>query len=183
MRTKTLATFILFLFLSIFSFGQGIMEKYPKIEERKERINKNDSLKTITLENEEFLEQMTDGGGELIGYYDQNKKIKKIKLTIYESTGIRNFTFYLENENPILIEEKFKQFHYDEKSNSFDQTKFDGGFNGTYLFENNKLLDWITLGHNRFEDEEIEIEKTFNNELNSYLKLIKKRIANNVYRK
>ena len=176
MRTKILI--LTFLILTISSYGQDLIEKYPDIKNEKIRIDKNDSLNKIILENEEFLDQMTDGGGILTGFYDENKEIIKIEVLVSKSTGVQEYSFYLKNESPILIIDNFKRFAWNEKTGEFDYTRFDGGFNGNYLFENNKLIDLISLGHNRFEDDQIDIEETFLDENEYYVNLIKKTLEN-----
>ena len=177
MRTKT--TILILLLLPISTYGQDLVRKYPDIRNEKIQIDKNDSLKKIVLENEEFLEHMTDGGGILTGFYDEKKEIRKIQVQVFLSTGVQEYDFYLKNESPILILDDFKRFAWNEKTNEFDYSKFDGGFSGTYLFKDEELIDQISLGHNRFEDDQIDIEKTFLEEFNYYLELMKKRLANN----
>ena len=177
MRTKTI--FLIYLILTVSSYGQNLIEKYPNIEKIKIQIDQNDSLNKIILENQEFLKQMTDGGGELKGFYDQNGIIKKIEVLIFQSTGIQEYDFYLKDENPVLIIDRFKQFAWDEKLNQIDYNKFDGGFYGTFIFRDNHLIDHISVGHNRFEDDQIDIEHTFLSEFSDYIDLIKKRLANN----
>ena len=177
MRTKT--TILILLLLTITSYGQDLVGKYPDIKNERIQIDKNDSVKKIVLENEEFLDNMTDEGGILTGFYDEKKEIRKIQVQVFLSTGVQEYDFYLKNENPILILDDFKRFAWNEKTNEFDYDKFDGGFSGTYLFKDEELIDQISLGHNRFEDDQIDIEKTLLEELNYYLELIKKRLANN----
>lgn len=167
------------LLLTISTYGQDLIGKYPDIRNERIQIDKNDSLKKIVLENEEFLKNMTDGGGMLTGFYDEKKEIRKIQVQVFLSTGIQEYEFYLKNESLILILDDFKRFAWNEETNEFDYNKFDGGFSGIYLFKDERLIDQIRLGHNRFEDDQIDIEKTFMEELNYYLELIKKRLANN----
>ena len=179
---KRFSVFIFNLLMTLSVFGQGIIEKYPEIQIEKNQIDQNDSLETIKLENEEFLENMTDGGGRLIGPYDKNGIVRKIEVIVYISHGVQEYDFYLMDESPILIEDRFKQFAWNKESNSFDYSHFDGGFHGTYIFQNSHLKDQISLGHNRFEDDQIDIEETFISEYENYLEKIKKRLANNGYR-
>ena len=171
------------LLFSFSSFGQGLIDKYPEIKKEKIKIDQSDSLRTITIENEDFLENMTDGGGKLKGFYNTQKIIRKIEVIVYLSYGIQEYDFYLKNETPILIQDRFRQFAWDEESDSFDSNHFDVAFNGTYIFQNSHLVDLISLGHNRFEDDQIDIEETFMSEFETYLKKIKKRLANKVYKK
>tara|TARA_B100000953_G_scaffold299747_1_gene300754 strand:+ start:1233 stop:1424 length:192 start_codon:yes stop_codon:yes gene_type:complete len=56
--------------------------------------------------------------------------------------------------------------------NKFDDQNFDGCFIGTYMFNDNRLIDHISLGHKRFEDDSIDIEETFLKELDFYSKKI-----------
>ena len=164
------------LFLTFSCFGQNLIEKYPEIENEKIGIDQNDSLKTIKFENEEFMENITDGGGQLVGLYDNNGIVRKIEVIVYKSFGAQEYDFYLTDESPILIEDRFKRFAWDKESNSFDYSKYDGGFHGTYIFQENKLIDQISLGHNRFEDDQIDAEQVFLSEYRDYLKKIKKRL-------
>ena len=175
---RTLILILTFFILTISSYGQGLIDKYPDIKNQKIEIDNNSSLNKIKLENEEFLEQMTDGGGILKGFYDEKNKIRKIEILVSKSTGVQEYNFYLKNESPFLIIDNFRRFAWNEKSSEFDYTKFDGGFNGIYIFDNRKLIDHISLGHNRFEDDQIDIEETFLDENENYVNLIKKTLEN-----
>jgi hypothetical protein len=159
--------------------GQGLIDKYPEIQTEKVKIDQNDSLKSVKMENEEFLDHMTDGGGELIGFYDLTRSVRKIKVTVFFSYGVQEFVFYLKEETPIFIDDTFRQFAWNDETNTHDYNRFDGGFHGTYIFRDGHLIDHISLGHNRFEDDQIDIEETFKSECESYLEKIKKRLANN----
>lgn len=176
MRVKILI--LTFLILTIKSYGQDLIDEYPDIKNEKIKIDNNDSLSKISFENEEFLGQMTDGGGILTGFYDENQEIRKVEILVFKSIGVQEYSFYLRKENPILIIDNFKRFAWNEKTDEFDYTKFDGGLNGTYLFKNKKLIDFISLGHNRFEDDQIDIEKTFSKESEYYINLIKETLQN-----
>ncbi|GHE67760.1 hypothetical protein GCM10011340_24160 [Roseivirga thermotolerans] len=158
--------------------GQGLIDKYPEIKTAKVKIDQNDSLKIIKLENEEFLENMTDGGGELKGFYDFTGTVRKIEVTIFISHGVQEYVFYLREETPFFIDDKFKQFAWNEETSTLDYDRFDGGFHGTYIFREGYLIDQISLGHNRFEDDQVSIEETFKSECENYLEKIKKRLAN-----
>jgi hypothetical protein len=175
---KGISIIILALLFTLTAQGQGLIDKYPEIQTEKKKIDQNDSLNIIQMENEEFLEQMTNGGGELKGFYDLNGSFRKIEVTVFISHGVQEHTFYLQNETPILVDDRFRQFAWNEETSTFDYNKFDGGFHGTYLFRDGRLIDQISLGHNRFEDDQVDIEKTFLFECETYLKKMKNRLAN-----
>ena len=160
---------ILFLFTGLSLSAQNLIEKYPDVKELKKALDNKDSLQSIIVENEDFIEGSLDGGGELIGFYDAaNNEIRKITVTLFLSYGIQYYSFYLENEELVLVRDRAKYFGYDTKSNQMDKNKFDGGFSGIYIFRNRKLIDQISLGHNRFEDDSIDAEETFLKELEFY---------------
>ncbi|WP_271855354.1 hypothetical protein [Patiriisocius marinus] len=167
-----------FIFIGLTSYGQSLIDNYPAIKFEKELIDTNDSLKIIVLENEDFLDQMGDGGGKLKAYYNTELDVKKIEVILFKSLGIQQYTFYAINEKLIFIKDRFKQFEFNIETNIFDYSKFDGGYYGAYIFEKNKLIDLVSTGHNRFEDDAIDAETTFKIEFNSYLSLIKNKLSN-----
>jgi len=85
-----------FLFIVLSINAQSIIEKYPDVKELEKALDSNDSLQSILLENEDFIEGSSDGGGRLIGFYDAaNNEIRKIALTLFLSYGIQYYSFYL----------------------------------------------------------------------------------------
>jgi len=144
------AKHIFFFFLSIFfcivSFAQTKDEQIKLIRKKFEIINSDSTLRKVTLENEEFLINMTDGGGELSGFYN-NKEIKKIYEWIGLSNGISIKEFYFDNCQLIFVYEKFNSFVFDDKKNEFDLTKIKTIFEGRYYFNNEKLFGKLTKGN------------------------------------
>ena len=76
MRKTTKYIFLFFLgtVILIVSFAQTKDEQIKLIRKKFEIVNRDTTLRKVTLENEEFLTNMTDGGGELAGFY-KNKEI------------------------------------------------------------------------------------------------------------
>ena len=71
-------TILLIILTGLFSFsvsGQG--NKISDIREKVQFINTDTSYVKVTLENNDFLEEMTDGGGQLIGFF-KGETISKI---------------------------------------------------------------------------------------------------------
>lgn len=153
--------------------GQDISSKYPSLINRVKQINQDKSLTIVTLENEEFLPHVTDGGGELIGYF-KNGQIQKITRRIGLSYGIEMYEYYFTDEKLIFVYETLDGFLYTESSGKFDYTKTERNFVGRYYFENDKLIDFETTGHNRFEDDTIDIESTLTNEMSDCVDKLKK---------
>ena len=141
------------------SYGQDISNKYPGLIARVKKVNKDKSLSKISLENEEFMDHLTDGGGELTGLY-KNDQIQKVIRKVFLSNGIEQFDYYFADGKLIFIYETFRAFKSLESQGTFDYSKTEIEFIGRYYFQNTKLVDSETTGHNRFEDDTIDIEKT-----------------------
>ena len=74
------SVFILF-FLP--SYSQTKEEIIKSIRKNFRQINSDRTLKKISLEDEEFLENMTDGGRELSGYFRKDSIVK-----VFEWVGL-----------------------------------------------------------------------------------------------
>lgn len=160
---------ILNLLVTSSIYGQDISSKFPETRERVKEINLDKSFEVVTLENEEFLTQMTDGGGKLTGHF-MGGQIQKIIRSIGLSSGTEIYKYYFVDGKLIFVDETLNEFIYNESSGKFDYTKTELSFIGSYYFQNNKLLDSETKGHNRFEDDSIDIEATLIKEMTECLK-------------
>ncbi len=172
---KLLAVILLFIASPL--LAQSKAEIIAKIRKQFQAINKESNYHKIQLENEAFLPQTTDDGGELIGYYKKGV-LKKILVHVGISHGKELFEFYFQNDRLIFVFEKFEQFIYDKKKEAFDYEKTETTFEGRYYFHNNRLIEHITTGHNRFEDDTLEPEKVLISEANDYKKLLKRKGTN-----
>jgi hypothetical protein len=169
------------LILGSFSaLGQDISKKYPELITRVKQINTGNYHVIVTLKNEEFMPHMTDGGGKLTGYYNRNK-IEKISREIVLSYGIETLDYYFTAGQLIFIYETLRGFRYNEDSGTFDYTKTNTNFNfiGRYYFRENKLIDLETTGHNRFEDDSIDIEATLLKEMKDFQRQLDRKRSNN----
>src|ERR1043166_6447826 len=104
------------------------------------------------------MPQMTDGGGELIGYFNKDE-IQKITKSIVLSYGIETFDYYFLKRNLLFIYETFYGFVTNDSLGTVDESKTELNFIGRYYFKNQKLVDSETTGHNRFDQDDIDIEK------------------------
>lgn len=156
------------------SYGQSKSEMIEDTNELIEIIHMDTTLKSVTLQNEEFLDNMTDGGGELTGFF-KNKKIYRIYQSIGISYGVEIKEFYYRKEKLIFVREKFYSYMYDDSLKKFDYTKTETKFKGQYYFKDNKLIHYITTGHNRLE-ESLEPEKVLLNESSENIRLIKQKL-------
>src|ERR1700752_4941469 len=103
---------IILLFLLIFSlaiYGQAHEDIIKNIRKDFKAINTDTTLKKISLENEEFLENVPDGGGELTGFFKADS-IVKITEWIGLSYGNRIREYYYKHDKLFFIFEKFESF-------------------------------------------------------------------------
>ena len=174
------AKHIFFLLLSIsfvvISSGQTKDEQIKLIRKKFQQINNDTALKKLTLENEEFLKDMTDNGGKLTGYY-KDKKIKKVYEWVGLSNGISIRKFYFDNEQLIFVYEKFDSFVFDDKKNEFDFSKTKTIFEGRYYFNGKKLISRLAKGNKPFEDPNENPEKILPEDANRNLKSLDKKLA------
>lgn len=170
---RTLIFLIAFLLILInCGFSQGISERYPENFKQVKAIDEEIDYQVVTLENREFLPRMTDGGGELRGYF-MDGHLLKMEAKIYTSLGIRTFRYYFLRGRLFYINELFEQFSYEPATDTINYSETELTFNGHYIFKDEKLIDYETLGHNRFEDEEIDPAEVLLVEAKKYKQLLK----------
>jgi hypothetical protein len=162
---------LLSLLLGTLALAQTKAELVNAIGKEFRLINRDTTLKQLKLEGEAFLTHATDGGGELIGYYKKGQ-IKKVYQWIGLSHGNEIKEYYFKDGQLTFVYEQFNSFVYDDKKDQLDRTKTDITFRGRYYFHNKKLIDYVTTGHNRFEDDTIDPEKTLLKEASDHLKLL-----------
>jgi hypothetical protein len=156
------------------SCGQTRSDLKNEIKKEIQSINSDTAYKKVTLENDDFLGNMTDGGGELTGYF-KGEQIKKIYQWIGLSNGNEITEFYFRNGQLIFVYEKFSAFVYDHKKEQQDLTKTETTFEGRYYFDKDKLIDRLTTGHNRFEDDNNNPEKILIQEAKDNMRLLNKK--------
>lgn len=173
-NSKHILLFFLGAPFQIVSFPQIKQEQIKVIRKKFEVISKDPTLKKVVLENEEFLENMTDGGGELTGFY-KGKEIKKIHEWIGLSNGISIKEFYFDNGQLIFVYEKFNSFIFDDKKNEFDHNKTKTIFEGRYYFNDRKLISKSTKGDKSVAAQDESTEKGLLERSSENLAMLNKR--------
>ena len=173
-----LRNFILFLFasfvLSNFSSAQSGPDFIKIVGKESRMIDSDSSMKKITLQNEDFLKNMPDGGGMMTGYF-KNGQVKKIYVWVGLSYGTEIKEFYFRNNQLIFVYERFHSFPLDKASNELDYTKTEITFEGRYYFRQNKIISKVTKGHRRFEDNTADPARKFLTEAKENLMMLEKK--------
>lgn len=129
-----------------------------RIQKYVNQIGRQKFKDSLEFENEEFIENLADGGGSLTGYF-QDGKLLLIKEWIGLSYGVTQRNFYFNKDRLAYVLELEDHFYVD--SSGTDHSGFDQHFRGDYYFSNNKLVDMVSLGHNRFEIDTNDPEREF----------------------
>lgn len=159
-------------FIPTFTYSQSSFSKrHSDVISYKDSIDHLSDTTLQTLTNGDFTKEVYDSGSQLKGIYSRGKLIK-IEVWFGLSYGINTRTYYLKNDKLLLATESFKGYHYDKAKTSFDYTSFDISHEGWYLFVRDKLIDQESLGHWRFEDDELDAEKVLMEEFNRYTLLL-----------
>lgn len=165
--------FLIFILTSC-SFSQNKKEIIENIRDIIETIHSDTALKSVTLQNQEFLQNTTDGGGELTGFF-KGKRIYRIYQSIGISNGVEIMEFYYWKKKLIFVRERFNSYIYDDSLKTFDYTKTENKFKGLYYFNDGKLIDYTTTGHNRFRDNSIDPGKVLLKESGEKIELLKQK--------
>jgi len=148
MRT-TILTLTFFIFATLL-FGQT-ENKVEQIRKTVEHINR-DTLYTIeTLDNEQWMEHMTDGGGQLTGYF-KNGQLVKIVERIGLSSCTSLYEYYLQDNVLLFVYGQEKVFAYEESTGSFDYTNQKTGMECRFYFDKSKLIQSKFTGQTRCSD-------------------------------
>jgi uncharacterized protein YuzB (UPF0349 family) len=132
---RAISSLFILVFLGLSSYGQTKEQIIRNIRQQFQSINSDKTLKKVSLENEEFLENMTDGGGELTGYFKKDSLVKIVEW-IGLSYGSRTREYYFRDENLIFVFEKFESFI--ETRDGLDHSNTKITFEGRYYFDKKK---------------------------------------------
>ena len=173
MSIRFLILFFLFGLTNIqLTNGQTKQDKVNYIKQVFASINRDTSLKKLTLDSEQFLDYTPDGGGSLTAHF-KNKNILKITEEIGLSYGTIEIEYYFDKSQLIFAYAREKQFKLTDEG--IDQSKLTLKFEGRYYFSNNKLIDTKRTGSGIWDggqDKSAELKE----EATRFLKLILSRI-------
>lgn len=147
-----LRTKILLLLLILISITKNVSSQTDprvlEIREKFKKINDSKNYRVISLNNQEFMEDITDGGGELTAYM-RNDSIFRINVWIGLSN--RNLIYelyYWGNELVFVyeIEDSHKIIYEDGEFIGFDHFNTQVTLEGRYYFNKNKMFKKIIKG-------------------------------------
>ena len=168
MRAVYLLTFLL---SNLLTYSQE--NSIDNIRHVVEQINKDSGYSKKVLNNEEFLEHSTDGGGELTGYF-KNGQLVKIREWIGLSSCINITEYYLQSGKLIFTYTEGSDFAYNDSLESFDYEKSARTMECRFYYENSKLIKNIFKGESRCSGKPtIEWSKDYLKECSRYQKLLK----------
>ncbi|MGF7081815.1 hypothetical protein [Mucilaginibacter sp. UYCu711] len=141
------------LWLSI-CYGQSPKDIIENVKKSFSEINNDKLLQSVKLDNTSVIGQMTDGGNSLTGYFN-GSTIRKIKVWVGLSFGIRQYEYYLKDNQVFFIYEREEDFRYDNKTGQILYTHPKLGFEGRYYLNEGKIIDVKINGKKRFGEKPI----------------------------
>lgn len=161
------------IFSSIPTYSQD--NRIEKIRQTVEKINKDLGYSKKVLDGEAFLEEATDGGGELTGYF-KNGELVKISEWIGLSSCIRVTEYYLQSHHLIFTYTQEKDFAYSDSLKTFNPQKQILKMECRFYFENDKMIKNIFNGESRCSGKpKVEWSKSYLQECFKYEKLLEKK--------
>jgi len=161
---------------SIFiSYGQSKEAKIKDIRSLFQKINSDNTLKVIKLENEDIPGPALDNGQSLTAFYKGNT-IYKIQAWVGLSYAIREYEFYLKDSQVFFVYEKESDFPSNEAKATLDHSKTVVAFEARYYLYQNKIIDVKSKGKKRFEGTSVMSAKDLLTIANNYLAIIKSRL-------
>ena len=137
---KSIFTLML-LFFWLHTFAQTDSSIINKIDKTVKRINDHiGSYTTKTLDEEEFTEIVTDGGGQVTGYF-KNRQLVKMEEFIGLSICINLTTYYLKDNKLIFTYMQGKMFDLLNDDNPPTVT-----MECSFYFDNDKMIKSILKG-------------------------------------
>jgi hypothetical protein len=149
---RLLLTFIVLTFTAVCVYAsraQTTQDTIKQIRSVVQKINSDQSFKTIKLENDDFLPE-TDGGNSLTAYYKKDT-IYKMSVWAGLSYCIREYDYYFSEGKPIFIYEREEDFP-ETKSGSLDYNKVNLAFEGRYYLNAGKVIDIKLKGKKRMDE-------------------------------
>ena len=101
-----------------------------------------------TLENEEFLEQMTDGGGELKGFLKDGQLVK-MESWVGVSSCVYITAYYFDRGQLVFVQEQGLEFAYVDSTGSFDPAVQNVTMEGRYYFRDGVAAPVFLKGSTR----------------------------------
>jgi hypothetical protein len=170
LMVKKIITTLLSIIIVNVCYSQTLTKKSAIIRAEVQKINNGSGYKIKTLSNEEFLEEMTDGGGELQAFY-RNGELVKIVEKIYLSSCIRLTEYYLKKSELIFAYTQGKEWYYNEQLNKFDSKIITLKMKCRFYYENSKLINSIFKGQTRCSGEpSVDWAKNYIDNLRLYQK-------------
>jgi hypothetical protein len=145
----------LFVCYAASTTGQSIPGDIAHIKEVYLNINSHGHLKKVTMDDEEFLDQSTDGGAALTGYFAKDSLLK-ITSWIGLSYGIQQIDFYFENSNLLFC--LVTELHFKHTASDLDYSKTEKALENRYYYKREALILKKTAGSgfwNKNDEKEI----------------------------
>ncbi len=139
---------VLFFLSGLTTFAQGDGDPVTAIRKIVAQINKDSGYTVKKLDGEDFLEETTDNGATLTGYFKNGKLVKMIEW-MGLSSCINITEYYLQNDQLVFAYTRGSETLYIDSLQSFDQTKQKVTMECRFYFDRGKMIKMIASGSTR----------------------------------
>jgi hypothetical protein len=179
---KVIAGILLVATFANASYGQTHKDSViAEIRRNFQRTNNDRSLRVIELDEEEFLGEGTDNGGDLKGYF-KGDTLCKMVLEVGLSYSMKRWEYYFDKGKVIFIYETDRYYPQDSVNGGLDNTRLELAFEGRYYYENGVLINTLFKGKKRLLDTSSNSTTAYINalpkkpEIDGYIKLLRKKM-------
>ena len=129
------------------------------VDRRVQEIDAAKDYEIRTLENEEFLERMTDGGGELIGFV-KNGQVVKIVSRVGVSSCAYITEYYFDRSGLTFVQEQGFEYAYVDSTGTSDPMAQKVTMVNRYYFRNGGSAPVSQKGTTRCSGDSAPIKET-----------------------
>ena len=173
-----IAPALIMLFISAAN-GQVKDTIIKNIRKTCQKINTDNTLKTIYLENDEIPGEPTDGGSSLSGFV-RVKTICKMDFWIGLSYCIRQYSYYLNDNGQLVFIYETERDFPEDKQRGLKHSRTVLAFEGRYYLDNGQVIDTKLKGKKRMgKNPSAKDIADLVSDAKTYVKLLSDRIKNN----
>lgn len=136
------------------AWSQVENQRTASINKIRRQIDVDKSLKKMMAKGDLSHLPSDLSNKRLTGYYRDSLLVKMI-LQARDTNGMELFTYYYDHHQLICVYNEFQGPLFDSTGKRVPN-KYESNFTGWYYFSHGALIDEISTGHNRFENDEID---------------------------
>ncbi|MBE9662251.1 hypothetical protein [Mucilaginibacter myungsuensis] len=129
------------------------------------------------MENEEISGPATNGGQELVGYFE-GSKIGKIKVWVGLSNRVLQQEYYLKNDKLFFVYIKEERYAANDTTVDLDHTKLIPSSERRYYLDNEKIVELMSKGKGVYGNNSTETFSELKEGVLDHIKTLRSQLKN-----